>query len=154
MKYLIVIILCIFLSSCNDDNEQFIVDTALEISVKDSTGSNLLNPSTPNSLDENNIKIIYEIDGEQIEFNKPNLTFSKGFFIHQVENEHRIAIHLNTDKNAEYPVTYIKWNNIDTDTIKCKIERTSNSEICKKVWFNEKVVWEDFATERHFEIIK
>lgn len=145
------------LFSCKDDNESFIVDTALDISIKDNKGSDLLDPNNPNSLNENDIKIIYEIDGEQIEVNKPNLDVSRGFFIHKVGSEYRIAIHLNTDKNTQYPVTYIKWNDTDTDTdtLKCEIERKNgNYEVCKKVWLNGEVVWDDYGIERFIEIVK
>lgn len=154
MKYLIIIVICIFLSSCNDDNAQTNIDVYIDMSIKNSAGSDLLNPTNSNSLDESNIKIIYEIDGEQIEFNEPDLTASRGFFIFQHENKYRIRIFPNTDKNTPFPITYIKWNDVDTDTLKCEIERKSNSETCTKVWLNEEVVWDSYGGERFIEIVK
>jgi hypothetical protein len=124
------------------------------MSIKNSTGSDLLNPTNPNSLDEKDFKIIYEINGEEIEFNEPHLDYSRGFSILQHENKYRIRIFPNTDKNTLYPITYIKWNDVDTDTLKCQIERRSNSEVCKKVWLNGEVVWDDYGIERFIEIVK
>lgn len=46
-------------------------------------------------------------------------------------------------------VTYIKWNDTDTDTIKCFIEYTKTSAINKKVWVNGELAW-DFEVERSY----
>lgn len=157
MKHLLfAIAMAAMLSSCNSESqEQFVVSGSVDISVKDKDGSDLLNPDNENSLDINLIKIYYEIGGKKIEVNEPDLDHSKGFFItREHENGYRIVIHLNMDINEEYPLTYIEWNPDDTDTIKCLIERTWNTEICKKVWFNGEIVWDDYSTERFFEILK
>jgi hypothetical protein len=144
-----------FLLSCNkDDNEQVIIDTAINISVKDTEGNDLLNANSLNSLNQNSFKVIYEINGEQIEVNDENLDYPKGFFVYQHGNEYRIRVFPNTDKNSSYPITYIKWSEMDTDTLKCEIDRNGNSEICKKVWFNNELVWQAYDTERFFVIIK
>lgn len=36
----------------------------------------------------------------------------------------------------DYPITYIKWNETDTDTIKTHYNRTENSILLDKVWIN------------------
>lgn len=154
MKYLFFFLSALFFTSCTDDNEQFIVDTAINISVKDVDEKDLLNPNNSNSLNQNEFKILYEINGEQIEVNDENLDYSKGFFVYKHENEYRIRIFPNTDKNDLYPTTYIEWSKMDTDTIRCEIERKESSTICKKVWFNEELVWQAYDTERFFDIIK
>lgn len=155
MKYLLLFLTTILLTSCNsDDKEQFIIDTVVNISVKDNDGNDLLNANSQNSLDQNEFKLFYEINGEQVEVYDENLDHSKGFFIYRHENEYRIRIFPNSQKNNSNPTTYIKWNETDTDTLRCEIERNDNSEICKKVWFNDKLVWQAYDTERYFEIIK
>ncbi|MXV37823.1 hypothetical protein GO491_03890 [Flavobacteriaceae bacterium Ap0902] len=155
MKYLFLILTTMLFTSCNsDDNEQVIIDTDINISVKDVDGNDLLNTNNPNSFNQNEFKIFYEIDGEQIEVNDENLDYSKGFFVYQHESEFRIRIFPNTNKNASYPITYIRWSEMDIDTLKCEIDRNGSSEICKKVWFNNELVWQAYGTERFFEIIK
>ncbi len=155
MKYLFFILTVMIFASCNlDDNEQVIIDTDINISVKDVDGNDLLNTNSPNSLNQNEFKIFYEIDGEQIEINDENLDYSKGFFVYQHESEFRIRIFPNTNKGVSYPITYIKWREMDIDTLKCEIDRNRSSEICKKVWFNDELVWQTYDTERFFEIIK
>ena len=145
----------ILFSSCSSDDEQFIVSAAIDISVKDSEGNDLLNPENVNSFKENQINIFYVVNGQELIFYNGDLAHPKGFFIYKEEkSEFRIRVFPNMDKNLELPVTYIKWNSTDTDTIRCSIERKSNSEIVTKVWLNENLVWEGYETERFFEIIK
>ncbi|NPA67323.1 MAG: hypothetical protein GXO50_01810 [Chlorobi bacterium] len=156
MKNLIYLLLVMSLIACSkeENTEQFIIDTDIDISLKDDDGNDLLDPNNTDSYDENTIKIIYEVNGEQFEFYDEKLDAPKGFFIYQHENEYRLRLFPNISDIENYPVTYIKWNESDTDTIKCLIERKFNSEICRKVWFNDKVVWESYDTDRYFEIIK
>ena len=97
---------------------------------------------------------MYLVNGLEQEVNNDDLAYPKGFFIYEDEEEFRIRIFPNTNKNIELPVTYIIWNDVDTDTIKCSIERKNNSEICTKVWLNENLAWEAYETERFFEIVK
>ncbi|MEO8774409.1 MAG: hypothetical protein ABI371_08815 [Gelidibacter sp.] len=155
MKYLLFFLSSICFTSCNlDDKEQFIIDTAVDISIKDNGGNDLLSTDNSISLNQNEFKIFYEINGEKIEVNNGNLDHSKGFFVYQHENEYRVKIFPNSDIKASEPITYIKWNETDIDTLRCEIERNENSEVCKKVWLNDKLVWQAYDTERYFEIIK
>ncbi|NHN25766.1 hypothetical protein FIA58_008775 [Flavobacterium jejuense] len=155
MKYSIIYLVIMLFSSCNsNDSEQFIVDTSITISVKDSDGIDLLNSKNSNSLDPNKFKIIYVIDGVSVEFYDENASYPKGFFIYEHENEYRIKIFPNVKNKDNLPITYIKWNEVDSDTLKCEIEKNINSEICKKVWLNDKIVWQSYKNERYFEIIK
>lgn len=155
MKYLLFFLTAVLFNSCNsDDKDQFIIDTAINISLKDKDGNDLLSTDSPNSLNQNEFKLYYEINGEQVEVNDEELDYSKGFFIYQHENEFRIRIFPNSQDNSLITNTYIKWNKTDTDTIRCEIERSNSSEVCKKVWFNDKLVWQAYDTERYFEIIK
>ena len=155
MKYLIYFFMAPLFTSCSTNkSSQFIVDTDINISIKDSEGNDLLNPAYPDSYQKGNIKLFHIINGEQIEIFDANMNYPKGFFIYKHENEYRIRVFPNTDKSEQQLITLIKWNETDTDTIRCNVERTSNSEICRKVWFNNEVVWEAYETERFFEILK
>ncbi len=144
------------LISCNSDgNEQFFIDTSITISVKDINGTDRLDPQNPNNLNESDIKLYYLKDGEAQEVFNGNLDHPKGFFIYEHQEEHRIAIFPNVDRSEEYPVTYIQWSEQDMDTIKCKIKRTSSSEVCTEVWFNNDLKWDSSQpVERYFEITK
>jgi hypothetical protein len=73
----------------------------------------------------------------------------------------RIRIFPNDIENEEYPITYIRWENGDLDTLKCHFVRSSNdihsSIVCDKVWFNDLLMFPDNAVSalgRTFKIIK
>jgi len=156
MKSLFILLPIAFvLFSCHKKNDdKTIIDTSIAISLKDNNGNDLLNPNNPNSYNTNTIKILYEIDGTQIEFYDSKLDYPKGYYIYKHENEYRIVIFPNDNDSQANPITYIKWNDIDTDTIKCKVDRKHNSEICTKVWYNGNLVWNNYDTERFFTITK
>jgi hypothetical protein len=147
--------MAVMLFSCDsEEKEHFVIESSVTISVKDKDGLDLLNPDNENSIDRNLIRIYYEVGGEKIEVYEPHLDHSKGFYVEKQGGEYQIIIFTNLSQREEYPLTYIEWNPDDTDTIQCLIERTSNTEICKKVWYNGKIVWDDYGTERFFEIVK
>lgn len=155
MEYIFFILSTLFFASCNSDsNEQVIVDRVIHISVKDSDGNDLLNPNFSNSLNQDEFKIFHEINGEQVEFYEKDLSNPKGFIVYEHENEYRISVTATIGTNDPYTTMYIKWSEMDTDTLKCEIDRKGSSEICKKVWFNNELVWKAYATERFFEITK
>lgn len=155
MKLIIYILTLLLSTSCgSDENDQVIVDTDINVSIKNSDGVDLLDSANPHSYREDSIKLFYIKNGEEVEVFDADMDYPKGFFIYKHENEYRMRIFPNIDKSEEFPLTYIKWNETTIDTIKCIIERKSNSQICKKVWFNNESVWEAYETERFFEIIK
>lgn len=156
MKYLFFLLSIVFFISCEKQGNEgeVIVDVAISISVKDGDGNDLLNANGSNSLNQHDFKVIYEINGKQVEVNDQKLHSPKGFFVYQAENEYRIRIFPNTDKNVERPVTYIQWSETEIDTIKCEIERKGSSTICTKVWLNDELVWQAYDTERFIQIVK
>lgn len=144
------------LTSCNtDNNEQAIVDTSIDISIKNIDDIDLLNPINENSFNESEIKIFYLINGETIEYYEPELDSPKGFRIYQHQSEYRISIYPNQVISEVFPITYVKWNESTTDTIKCEYDRKNNYIICNKVWFNDELKYSlSSGSERYFEIIK
>lgn len=150
MRQLFFIITAVLVSACSDENEGFVVDTGLDIAVRDSAGNDLLDPQNPSSFKEGEIRLFYLRDGKAVEFFEGH----RGYSIYEHEHEFRLGVSLNSDKNEEFPVTILQWNTSDMDTLKCHIRRRSGSVICDKVWLNEDLVWEAYKTERFIEMIK
>jgi len=159
--YSCTIIVFITMGSCKEDgNSQYNLDISIGLSVLDENGTDLLNPSNPSAYSENNIKIFYLIEGQKEEIFKPNLDNPRMFFIYENEETGKYVMNLgpNDALGDEYPITYIQWDEKDTDTLKCEFARGDNFTITTKVWLNDSVIWDvngdNFPDIRYAEIIK
>jgi len=164
MKYLIYSITIIMgLFACDNDKNDDIhynLDTNISLTVVNENGIDLLNPENTDAFLEENIKIYYLIDGEMEEVFDPNMDNPRNFSINEPEvtgDKYWMELSLNiaSDSIELYGTTYIKWNDVDTDTIQCDYKSGSEYTIITKVLFNKKIVWEgDGLNGRYFEIVK
>jgi hypothetical protein len=153
MKKIIPIICLIIISISCEKEVQYNLDTQIEVLLLDKSGNNLLKPSNPAAYNVNDIKLYY-VEGNSInEVFYSNLDYPRNYMILD-ELDYRIRIFPNASKKEDFPVTLIKWNETDMDTIKCEFSRTENSLICRKVWYNGKLMWDNIGVERFFEIVK
>lgn len=158
--FFILILLAIF--SCSRDNEPeaplygFNFDAGMEFTIYNLQNEDLLNPENPNHLDVTNIKLFYVIDGEKQEVYNPNYDNPRNFRIYKHENEYRIGISLNHSETSNKPITYIQWNNKDTDTLEAVYDRPPNAIIKNKIWLNGEPIWErgDNTTDAYFVLTK
>lgn len=155
ISFIVVLTISLFTACESEDENQFYIDRKIDVTVKDNDGNDLLNPDKGGSFSEEDISILYLIDGEMKEVIRPNLEHPKNFFIFEHESEYRMRIFPNDQTDNDSPVTFIKWGENEIDTIKCHIETRENSIICTKVWINGELRWEsESLTDRHLEIIK
>lgn len=160
MKNLILLTLFITLTSCNKSDEmqqqsqqQFNLDALLEFSIINSENQDLLNPNNPNHITQEDIKIFYLINGQSKEVYNPLMSNPRNFLIYKHESEYRIRISPNISETEEIPITYIKWNNNDTDTIKVSYNRTPNAIQQRKIWLNDIQIWDWTENKDPFFII-
>lgn len=161
MKYLFFCIL-VMLSSCTKEKSlSEVVDIGVEIFISNINGENLLLGSTPNSINPDSIKLIYLINGEEFTVYNASLDCPRGVCYLNDSGSERLGITPNQTKSQEYPITYIRWENGDLDTLKCHFVRkdngTSSSIVCDKVWFNDVLMFPDNAVSgygRAFRIMK
>ncbi|MDA8596302.1 hypothetical protein N9L20_07460 [Flavobacteriaceae bacterium] len=137
--YIIIILL---LTSCSEEdmNIGFFNSTLVELEVFNQEGVDLLNTNNPDSLDLSEIKISYEIDGqEQIVYNH-DMLFERGYDLRQrLDGTYYIAIELNTNFNESTPrsTTFIYWNELDKDTFITEFVVTDNSIYVDNCYLNE-----------------
>lgn len=166
-----------FFSSCsnddnNDDNNFYNVNTGLAFKVTSSGGIDLLNPQNENAYLEENIKIYYLNENGQLdEVYNPNADSPRNFSIVSPEDSdvsfYLFNIGLNIQGETietgaglyslENAITYIKWNEIDTDTIRANFRAGDNFVLLSKAWYNEELIFDEEIeiTEANFpEIIK
>ena len=166
MKTIISILMLAMLFSCSDnccDDDN--IDRILTLTVKDNQGNDLLAPQILGTYNTANITIFYLINDEKVSVQRysgyldyyPNNIY--GYEIVEAGNTsgtYTMKIFLNNIYSEEdLYTTYIKWNDIDTDTIDCKIEKQEGSVYCSKVFYNGNNVWEiSSGTAREIEIRK
>ena len=159
MKKLILILAVFTLFACNKSNEmgkQSDLYEFLEFSVVNSQNEDLLDTSIANHLKASDIKLFYQIDGEIVEVYNADMQFPRNFLIFKHENEYRIRVFLNYTESSDKPVTYIQWNENDTDTIEVVYNRTPNSLRQNEIWLNGELVWElgDNTIDPYFILVK
>jgi len=149
--------LLITLISCNKTDEPiqngFNLDVGLEFSIINSLNEDLLDPNNPNHIDESKIKLFYVVNGETQEVYDGNMDNPRNFMIYKHENEYRIGIFQNTADTEEKPITYIRWNDNDTDTIETSYERTTGAVIQRKIWLNGEQIWDWTENQDPFFIL-
>jgi hypothetical protein len=160
MKNLLIILTMTTLFACSESNEvvkqYHNIDVGIEFSIFNSENEDLLNPENPNHLDVSKIKLFYIINGERKEVYNSNLTSPRNFMIYKHENEYRIRIFLNHTDTSDKPITYIQWNESDTDTIEVTYKRNQNAILKNNVWLNSEKIWEreSETVEPYFILIK
>ncbi len=124
------LVLLLVLSCGSDDCGCTNLDRHVDIAVIDSEGNFLINSDNFYDID-----ITYLINGDEENGEAPLF----------IEGEYpRVRLFLNN--YGELPITYIKWNALDTDTIKATF--TNNNTLLQKAWINEILLNE--PTEQYF----
>lgn len=161
MKYLLFCILGMLVSCTKEKSQSEVVDIGVEIFISNNNGENLLLGSTPNSINPDSIELIYLINGEKFTVYNSNMDCPRGVCYLNDSGSERLGITPNHIESEEYPITYIRWENGDLDTLKCHFVRkdngTNSSIVCDKVWFNDLLMFPDNAVSgygRAFKIVK
>lgn len=157
MKSLVTIIIILVLSSCSSDDskEQFNLDVGFEFSITDNEGNDLLNPDNSNSYNHSEIKLFYKKNGVYEEVFDENLDYSRNIKIYKHIDKYRIGIVLNHSVEEVQPETVIRWNESESDTIKCEFYQTNSLIRIDKVWLNNTLIWNSTNnSEPYFELIK
>lgn len=154
-----LIILAVFVScSKNNDDEpqnQYSINRGVEISLKNSNGEDLLDPNNPNGYKAEEIKLYYLINGEKQEVFDPNMDNPRNFLIYNHDSEYRIGISLNDTDSDTRPITYVEWNEIETDTLQAAFFKNENTIQVIKTWFNGELKWDGSnGQDNFFTIVK
>lgn len=157
MKKTILVLAALTFFGCNKSKNirPDTLDIGMEFSVFSSQNEDLLDPATTNYFEASGIKLFYEINGEIKEIYDPNLDNPRNFRIYKHENEYRIGIALNYTETSVKPITYIQWNNNDTDTIEVVYDRNEGSPLKRKVWLNDLEIWDRTTNgNEYYKLIK
>jgi|TARA_B110000908_G_C10121767_1_gene387935 uncharacterized protein YcfL len=163
MKNLAILLLVsVLIVSCNsnDDNNNdesfYYLNRHIEFKVTSIDGVDLLNSNNSNAYTENNIKIFNLIDNEVVEVFNQEAENPIDFRIVSPEDsgneKYFIRVFINNSQ-LENAITYIEWNDTDTDTIKSNSVANGNSLVLTQAWYNNELIIDE-NTETLPEIIK
>ena len=158
--FLLLVSILVFSCNSNDDNQGnnsfYNYARGVQFRVSSTSGIDLLNPNNTGAYLEENIKTYNLIDGEVVEAYYANATNPRGFSITSPEDsgddKYRINVHV-YNPELENVVTYIEWNETDTDTIKSNSVANGNSLVLTQAWYNNNLLIDE-STENLPEIIK
>ncbi len=149
--FILAFVSVLFYTACNEKkNTQCLLETLLRIEFVDTNGVNLI---SNNTLDSNNFKVFYEIDGKKIFASCPNSDYSKGYSIATIKgNGPALSFGLNDGvfdcndvtavfdlPDGEYKTTtYLQLSENDTDTIVATFKKHESSVYYEDLWYNNK----------------
>lgn len=145
MKKLLIIltILTFFACDSNDDNKDFYmyVNISTYFSVFNVQGDDLLDPENPNHIDTSKIKIFYVINGVKKELTDNPKKYELYTKEQKNINAYSIEVIMNDSEKIKKSITYVQWNEKDTDTIEATYVRDKKNVIYpKEVWLNGTLV--------------
>ena len=145
------ILLCFMalLLACNSDedcypgSDQYYFNALAYFYILDKNGNDLLNPNTPNTLNTENIKIFYILDGKAVDVAQYHSDKGhkdmKYFSIRKPEGSrlnYTFWLAFATPDKGATATTLIQWSESDTDTIKVQFSRGDCSFAWTKFWYN------------------
>lgn len=166
MKQLIYLLtVSFFVLSCSSDDEEIknsanhhgiYVQDIVEFKVSSSNEIDLLNPDNNNAYLLEDIKLYYKIDEVIKEIENP---IFRGYLTlvspeDSGEEAYYLAVrlHLSRFDNA---ITYIEWNETDTDTVRANSRIGESFAVVSKAWYNDELLYdEDIIPETMPVIIK
>ena len=155
---LLASVLIISCSSEEDNNSAYALSTGVEFRVSSPTGIDLLDPANANAYLEESIKIYYLQNGAVNEVYNSNLSLSRNFDIVSPEDSgdslYFMRIFLN-NLEKENAITYIEWNEADSDTLRANFRTGKGYTFLSKTWFNDVLIFDENTTIQSLpEIIK
>jgi len=144
--------------ACNNETEEPVginVGADVDIVFKDENGADLLNPGNSSSISD--FKIYYQVNGQKVLYNEPNLDYPGGYRIIQDANNYFLKVYLNTpytagSSNGE-TITYLEINGNKTFEIKSQYNSNPSNVSCEKLWLDGSQVWASSDGWRKFELV-
>ena len=162
-KTIFLLLASVLIISCssdedNNNNSAYALSTGVEFRVSSPTGIDLLDPANANAYLEESIKIYYLQNGAVNEVYNSNLSLSRNFDIVSPEDSgdslYFMRIFLN-NLEKENAITYIEWNEADSDTLRANFRTGKGYTFLSKTWFNDVLIFDENTTIQSLpEIIK
>lgn len=154
-----MIIAIITMVSCSEDDkndlDSYNFSGSFDMKVVNAAGEDLLDPQHPNAINPDNVKLYYYRNGVSEEVFNPDLHAPRNFWVIQDPDggEYMIRMVPNYYEAEGNTITYIEWNESDTDTIESEFSFHDDATLLHKVWYNGELKL-DTATALEFTVVK
>lgn len=138
-----------------------VISTGFTIRVKNATGKNLLDPSTPNYYQYDKIKLYRLVNGERKDVTVENLV--KTYSIINEKGDYLLSLSgyqgLNEDSMGNsVGEVIVAWTEGNEDTFQTEINRVNNVYMLRKVWHSNTLKYNYYTSGddslRTVEIVK
>jgi hypothetical protein len=159
MKKLILIYILLVLIACENKEKPepirgYMYDTGLVFEILNADGENLLLDDNQNSYRFEEIKLFYLLEGEVVEVYRPNLDAPRKINLWKG----RLTVFVNSEEKqgvaSRETITYIQYNENDTDTIRSVIHETRYTTVVSKAYYNDVLVYDEINKTGFFTLIK
>ena len=116
---------------------------SINISILGENNEDLLNPATEGSFNNENIEVLYLVNGELVSYNKPSINNPHGYMIDFEEGQWFLNLSPDFDQNSNSVTFYIRWNYTTTDTIVCNYTAKNNTIVCEEITYNDQQITKD-----------
>ncbi len=142
-----VLIFCLALFSCIEEEDYGLTSayfsSNLSLHIVNQDGDDLLDSSTPNSIDVNSISLTFVINGKEVNYYKSNLDNPKGIGLTKISNGlNSLSVLLNYEYPNANNITYINWGDGTRDKIESFLYNEGATFDVRKVWVNDQFFWE------------
>lgn len=132
------------LFSCDEDSGTgTVISNDVLITVVNKEGEDLLDPSNPESINIEEIKVFYLLNGIKTEINRSNLDYPKMFLVTDPDMNseyYRILLFLNIEDDSEITTTYIELKPNIVYEFRSELNRSGNSVTDEKIWLQNELI--------------
>lgn len=147
--------------SCQEDGiDGYNLDTQFRFEVRNVSDISLLDPANPNALEASQIDIYYLVEEEKKRVYNGNYDLPENFSIgvDELTDSYVMTLSPNENSNDNSSITFIEWNENDTDTVTCEFAIGKRFMVTTQIRYNGREVWSvdgaNYPERRYFTIIK
>jgi hypothetical protein len=145
-----LLVLILLAAGCKlDSPNPVVIDNTVDIYYINSLHEDLLDTAIDGSFTADSIRLYNVVNGIKKEVNN-RIDYPYNFFIYRNEQFQKYVLRV----FLEVDTTLLMLNRNITDTLTCTFERSDDSFIIRKVWYNGYLKWDDYAASREFTIMK
>ena len=132
--------------ACESENDEgVVVSIDITLTIEDKQGNDLLNPETEDFIDQNDIKVVYEIAGKRESYITLNdnaiLDNPAGFSVYHAEGADRFHLNIFSNPTKGKAITIVELEGHEDITLVTEVSKKNGNTIVEKIWYKDNLVW-------------